>query len=421
MDKDTLLDFLAPYDEDLYAELMNTDDVQGFINKHRADLQSFPGYAEIEKGPEKTPKERVKEAFTSYTDNNPYYVEEKAQLLNLKADEVNALLAELAAEQKAAEEYQAQQQLLYERQKAVEEYQHPYFGMDVDNPINKGLNWLADQIISPDTRKAVIEDPSNTGRIYGNAAVDVIGTGADFLPGVGGIVVGPAIRTGRDIAEDKDLADIVIDRGADLGANLVLNEGLKGIPGVRDLGPLKKVEEKLPMNEWTTQAERAARGKAKLPEVPKFKTTAEAQEWIMKQPKAQRDAYQKALDEAVGKKEIRESISKTQEALDEARKQQNRHSERAQQWTKEHPVKAGIGEAIPKVTTGVEKTTVHKSKEQLKDDKKVSNPKKIKGDYNKALDYIIEQNKRQWAAGFRPNSTDDIVAKAYQKWLEEEN
>ena len=49
------------------------------------------------------------------------------------------------------------------------------------------------------------------------------------------------------------------------------------------------------------------------------------------------------------------------------------------------------------------------------------NPKKIKGDYDKALNYIIEQNKRQWAAGFRPNSTDDIVAKAYQKWLLEEN
>lgn len=421
MDKDTLLDFLGQYDEDLYAELMDTDDVQGFINKHRADLQSFPGYAEIEKGPEKTPKERVKEAFTSYTDNNPYYVEEKAQLLNLKPEEVNSLLAELAAEQKAAEDYQAQQQLLYERQKAVNEYQHPYFGMDVDNPVNKGLNWLADQIISPDTRYAVIEDPSNTGRIYGNAAVDVIGTGADFLPGAGGIVVGPALRTARDIAEDKELTDIITDRGIDLVANLALNEGLKGMPGIRDLGPLRKVEEKLPMNDWTVQAERATRGKAKLPELPKFKNTTEAQEWILKQPKAQRDAYQKALDEAVGKKEIRESMSKTQDALDEARKQQNRQSERAQEWAKKHPVKAGVGEAIPKVTTGFEKTAVHKTKEKFGDDKKVSNPKKIKGDYNKALDYIIEQNKRQWAAGFRPNSTDDIVAKAYQKWLEEEN
>ena len=49
MDKDTLLDFLGQYDEDLYAELMNTDDVEGFIAKHTAELQSFPGYAEIEK------------------------------------------------------------------------------------------------------------------------------------------------------------------------------------------------------------------------------------------------------------------------------------------------------------------------------------------------------------------------------------
>lgn len=421
MDKDTLLDFLGQYDEDLYAELMDTDDVQGFINKHRADLQSFPGYAEIEKGPEKTPKEKVKEAFTSYVDNNPYYVEEKAQLLNLKPDEVNSLLAELAAEQKAAEEYQAQQQLMYDRQQAVNDYQHSYLGMDTSNPVNKLFNWAADKIISDDTRKAIIEDPNNTARIAANAAVDVGGTAADFMPGVGGIVVGPALRTGRDIAEDKELADIVAERGMDLGANLVLNEGLKGIPGVQDLGPLRKVEEKLPTGKWVEQAERAARNKGKLPDMPKFKNLTEAQEWIMKQPKAQRDAYQKALDEAVGKKEVREAMSKTQDALDEARKQQNKNTERARRWANEHPVKAGVGEAIPLLTVGAEKTGVHKTKEGLTGSEKISNPKKIKGDYDKALNYIIEQNKRQWAAGFRPNSTDDIVAKAYQKWLLEEN
>ena len=421
MNKDTLLDFLGQYDQDLYNELMNTDDVQGFINRHVKDLQSFPGYAEIEKGPEKTPKEKVKEAFTSYVDNDPYYVTEKAQILNLQPDEVNSLLAELAAEQKAAEDYQAQQQLMYDRQKAVNDYQHSYLGMDTDNPVNKLLNWAADRIISDDTRKAIVEDPSNTARIVGNAAVDIGGTAADFMPGVGGIVVGPALRTGRDIAEDKELADIVTERGMDLGANLALNEGLKGIPGVKDLGPLRKVEEKLPTNEWVELAERANKNKGALPDMPKFKNLTEAQEWILKQPKAQRDAYQKALDEAAGKKEVREAMSKTQEALDEARKQQNRQTERAKEWAKQNKGKAAVGEAIPRLTTGFEKTVVHKGKEGLTGSEKISNPKKIKGDYDKALDYIIEQNKRQWAAGFRPNSTDDIVAKAYQKWLLEEN
>lgn len=421
MDKDTLLDFIGPYSDDLFNELMSTDDVQGFINRHRKELQSFPGYAEIEKGPEKTPKEKVKEAFTSYDDNDPYYVEEKAKLLNLKPDEVNSLLAELAAEKKAAEEYEAQQQLLYDRQQAVNDYQHSYLGMDTSNPVNKLLNWAADKIISDDTRKAIIEDPSNTARIAANAAVDVGGTAADFLPGVGGIVVGPALRTGRDIAEDKDLADIVTERGMDLGANLVLNEGLKGIPGVRDFGPLRKVEEKLPTNEWVELAERANKNKGALPDMPKFKNLTEAQEWILKQPKAQRDAYQKALDEAVGKKEVREAMSKTQDALDEARKQQNRQTERAKEWTKQNKGKAAVGEAIPLLTVGAEKTGVHKTKEGLTGDQKIQNPKKIKGDYDKALDYIIEQNKRQWAAGFKPHSTDDIVAKAYQKWLLEEN
>lgn len=420
MNKDTLLDFIGPYSDDLFNELMSTDDVEGFINRHRKELQSFPGYAEIEKPKEKTPKEKVKEAFTSYDDNDPYYVEEKAQLLNLKPDEVNSLLAELAAEQKAAEEYEKQQQLLYDRQQAVNNYQHPYFGMDVDNPANKALNWLADRIISNDTKKAIIEDPSNTARIVGNAATDIGGTAADFMPGIGGIVVGPAIRTARDVAEDKELGDIITERGMDLGANLVLNEGLKGIPGVRDFGPLRKVEEKLPMNDWVVQAERAKARKAALPDLPKFKNMSEAQEWLMKQPKEQREAYQKALDDAFGQG-WRKDLDKAREVLEETRKKENRQSQRAAEWKKEHPVKAGVGEAIPQATKGLEKTGFHKSKEALSGDQKIANPKKIKGDYDKALDYIINENKRFWAAGFKPNSKDDIIAKAYQKWLLEEN
>lgn len=420
MNKDTLLDFIGPYSDDLFNELMSTDDVEGFINRHRKELQSFPGYAEIEKGPEKTPKEKVKEAFASYDDNDPYYVEEKAQLLNLKPDEVNSLLAELAAEQKAAEEYEKQQQLLYDRQQAVNNYQHPYFGMDVDNPANRALNWIADRIISNDTRKAVIEDPSNTARIVGNAATDIGGTAADFIPGIGGIVVGPAIRTARDVAEDKDVSDIITERGIDLGTNLVFNEGLKGIPGAKDFGPLRRVEEKLPTGKWTEFAEQAKNYKATLPEIPKFKNRAEALEWLSKQPKAQQEAYQKALFDAYGKG-WRKELDKAREVLDEARKKENRNSKVAAEWKKEHQVKAGVGEAIPLATTGLEKTGAHKSKEALSGDQKIANPKKIKGDYDKALDYIINENKRFWAAGFKPNSTDDIIAKAYQKWLLEEN
>ena len=421
MDKDTLLDFLGQYDPDLYAELMDTDDVEGFIARHTADLQSFPGYASIEKPKEKTPKERVKDAFAKYEGNDPHYVEEKAGLLNLPNEDVVNYLAELAAEQKAAEEYEKQQQALYERQQAVNGYVHPYFGMDKDNPANKALNWLADRVISNDTRNAIIEDPSNTSRIVGNAAADIGGTAADFMPGIGGIVVGPAIRTARDVAEDKELEDIITQRGSDLATNLVLNEGLKGIPGIRDMGPLKKIEEKLPTNSWVELAEKAKKAKGSLPELPKFKNMSEAQEWLMKQPKNQREAYQKALDDAYGQG-WRKDLEKTRETLDEVRKKENRQSQRASEWSKEHKVKAAVGEGIPQATKGLEKTTVHKGKEAATtEQKKVENPKKIKGDYDKALDYIINQNKRQWAAGFKPNSTDDIVAKAYQKWLKEEN
>ena len=229
MNKDELLDYLGTVDADLYKDLMSYEgSTEDFYKQNKKRLRELPDFPEIEdklKAP-KTPKERVKDAFDDYTELDPYYVEQKANKLNLPLDEVNKYLGELENERQQTQALEQKAALDYERQKAVDDYKHRYLGMSENNPINKGLNKIADFIISSDTRKAIKEDPNNTGRIVGNAVADIGGTAADFLPGVGGYVVGPGIRAARDIAEDKSLDEILLNAGTDVGSNFILGKDL---------------------------------------------------------------------------------------------------------------------------------------------------------------------------------------------------
>lgn len=422
MNKDELLDYLASTDAELYKDLMSYDGkTEDFYKQNKQRLRELPDFPDVEdklKAP-KTPKERVKDAFDDYDGLDPYYVEQKANKLNLNVDEVNKWLNELYNERKAAEEFEKKAQLDYERQKAVDDYQHRYFGMSEDNPLNKGLNKLADLVISNDTKKAIIDDPNNTAGIMGNAGADIVGTSLDFLPGYGGVIAGPAVRAARNYANGKDLDEVILNAGTDAGTNLVLMHGLKGIPGVKDIGPLHKIEEKMPWNDWVKLSERAGTKAKKLDDVPKLNTYAEAQEWINKQPKEYKDVYQKAYD--ASKHSPNASIQEANKALNEQKNLIQRQSYRATQWAKEHPVKSAIGANVPGAIIGTERTALHKETNDMlnKQDKPV-NPKKIKGDYNKALDYLIEKNKRQWDAGFAPReNAGEITWEAYKKWMEE--
>ena len=67
----------------------------------------------------------------------------------------------------------------------------------------------------------------NTGEDVRDLMLGTIGLGADLLPGVGGVVLGPIARTTRDIANDAPLYEaghnFVTDAGLNLGANVLPN------------------------------------------------------------------------------------------------------------------------------------------------------------------------------------------------------
>lgn len=210
-----------------------------------------------------------------------------------------------AEDRKAMMKELTDEKIQKEREDAVNNYEHSYFGMDKDNPINKGMNWLADKIISDDTKKAIIEDPSNTSRIVGNAATDIGGTAADFLPGVGGYVVGPAIRMGRDIAEGKDASTIAENVGKDLAVNAVVGAGLKGVGGIADDVPIfKGAARKLKdtIGKWEDLIEQSKKDipNAKTPHTTKTKT--EMQDFVDGLPEHERKAYDDVLKDGNWKK-----------------------------------------------------------------------------------------------------------------------
>lgn len=426
MNKDELLDYLASTDAELYKDLMSYDGkTEDFYKQNKKRLRELPDFPDIEdklKAP-KTPKERVKDAFDDYNGLDPYYVEQKANKLNLNVDEVNKWLNELYNERKAAEAFEQKAQLDYERQKAVDDYKHRYFGMSEDNPINKGLNKVADFIISSDTRKAIKDDPNNTGRIIGNAAADIGGTAADFLPGVGGYVVGPGIRAARDIAEDKPLDEILLNAGTDVGSNFILGKDLKRL-GVNDFGPARQIEELLPTSKWAEKANKAySFKKQNFDKIPDLKTRRDYNRWIEKQPSETRDAYYKVLEDTKGhSNKVKEALENKKEELKDIYNAERRKIATADAWVKDNELKAALGREIQ---PGIQRTIWNESQEAVKDkltgaNDKLTNPKSIKGDYNKAIDYVIKNTKKQWEAGFVPNAVPgDITYEAYKKWMEE--
>ena len=428
MNKDELLDYLGTVDADLYKDLMSYEgSTEDFYKQNKKRLRELPDFPEIEdklKAP-KTPKERVKDAFDDYTELDPYYVEQKANKLNLPLDEVNKYLGELENERQQTQALEQKAALDYERQKAVDDYKHRYFGMSEDNPINKGLNKIADFIISSDTRKAIKDDPNNTGRIVGNAAVDIGGTAADFLPGIGGSLVGPGMRAVRDVAEDKPLDEILLNAGVDVGSNFILGKDIKRM-GVADAGPLRKIDDVLPTSEWADKANKAySMPKKELnKEIPHFKTRGEAVDWIEKQPKEIRQEYWKTLEETRGHgNKVMEAITDKQDELRNLYNKERGRVRDAQEWVKQNKTKAALGRELQ---PGIQRTIWNESQEAARDkmtgaNDKLTNPKSIKGDYNKAVDYVIKNTKKQWEAGFVPNAVPgDITYEAYKKWMEEQ-
>lgn len=396
------------------------DAVNAFIKKWAPYIQeNFQNWEELDYSAGVPLKERMtKDGVNPTLMGNTNYLEGLARKYSSTPEEVSKTIAEIGKEkeaadekQKLADEYKREAEAKFARQKAVDDYQHSYLGMDLDNPINRGLNWLADLVISDKTKKAVVEDPNATGRALANVGVDVVGTGADFLPGIGGIVVGPALRTGRNIAEGDKTSEALIKGGLDLGANAALAKGLKGIPGVKDFGPMRKVEEMLPTSEWSELVEKGTKKFTRAADEIPVKTKHEAYEWISKQPAEHRDFYKAALE----KDGVKGLETARKQIIDENLKTLN-EKKAAKQWMEDHKIKTVVGEAIPQVTVGSERTGVHTA--STSEEPKMKNPSKIKT-HSDAIDFIIDNQSKQWEAGFKPHDMSGIVGEAYKKWESE--
>lgn len=433
MNQDELQEFLADnVNADVPVDIQNqmmTDatalDFASFQKKWDKYLQdNSEGWSKL-RASTKTTKERVKEAFGNDIPSDNWLSEMHAkELSDIPIEDVRAAIAEIGKEkeaadekQKIADEYKREAEARYARQKAVDDYQHSYLGMDLDNPVNIGLNKLADFIISDKTKRAVVEDPNDAGRIAGNIAVDIGGTAADFIPGVGGYVIGPTLRTGRNIAEGDKASDIVREAALDYGGNIALSQGLKGIPGIGDFGPLRKIEDKT-IGKWKEVAENLEKDVDfdNVFTVPSFASKGEFFKWAEKLPPETRKEVQKIVassSEADVRKNLQGYVKKNVE-------ENIRLSENMPYYKKyaaEHPVQTFVGKTIEPVTVGAERTAAEHGT-RTPTEYKTSSPKKIKT-FDDAIGFIIDSNKRQWEAGFKPRDMSGIVGEAYKKWESE--
>lgn len=406
------------YDE-LSLSLAQSKDPTEWFKSNSQTLELYPGYNKFAKQI-KPLDERFKSEVgdKDWSKASKAFRRDIAETLGVDESELDKTFEELRRKQGLTDEYQREQQLKYDRQKAVDDYKHSYLGMSEKNPLNVGLNAIADFVISRDTRKAVAEDPDNSGRIAGNATVDIVGKTADALPGFGGIVAGPALRAGRDIAEDKDWEDVAANAGTDVLTNAILAKGLKGVPGVNDIGFLHKIEETIPMGQWS-QAARAELKEA--PIVPTFKDRNAIVDWIKQQPKEYQGAYNQALVNTKKKsmKTVNKELQKTEKDLQKKYLDEAYLTKADQAWVENHKVKTALGLGYDDVVRMVERGTLGKGQEAINDkiEGKIENPAKIKGNYDKALDYIIRNTKKQWEEGFTPNKQDgELMYEAWKKW-----
>lgn len=414
------------------------DAQNAFLKKWSPYIQeNFQNWEEIDYKQGQPLSERLSADNVSYDKPNENIIEGLARKYNSTPEEISKALSEIKAktaasnaEEQKAKDYQKERQLLADRQKAVDNYQHSYFGMDKDNLLNIGLNKLADLVISDDTKRAIVEDPNNTSRIIGNAAVDIGGTALDFTPGAGkaakavSYLAGPALRTGRDVAEGKSGADIAKNAAIDFGGNVVLGEGLKGISGLGDMGALRKVEEKIPTNEWAETARTSNKSLEKSwPKIEGVSTNKKQFDAALKgQPSSAKKEYKSIYNsnEVQGNQELLEK------KIEEARKKHNaqvqetnRERISARSELKGKIVKPFVGQTIDAGTIGIERSATKKLKTTPPKYTKPSEVKDIKT-HDDALNYIIENTKSQWEAGFKPNPVKgDILFEAYKKWESE--
>lgn len=400
----------------LYAELQFTP-IDEFIAKNKDELMSVPGFLDLYNQSMSAPHGMTSEQIDSYFDT----AAEKDAYRKYEAE----YQKQLKDKEKDVAEYDPEKE---RRRQLVNEYQHDYMLLP---PAGDWLaNKLADLVISPATKEAIIEQKS-TPEIMTRGASDIVAAGLDAYPGAGlvgkGIsyLAGPTIRSINRATSDKDFE--FADYAKDYGTNAVLGEGIRGLAGIKDLGPIQKVLDKIPLNKWYEMVKAAAGSKLRKLTLPK--EGEEIGDFLNRIPMSERELY---LDEASKAmvESVKESAKKSKlsdEAIhdlakDDARraiisKQRDETLEGAKNlykdawntnWLYDHPAKAMVGGTYGGGTQAVEEGIARKALEPE------GNARERKQKRDSALDYIIKENERMWKAGFKPNG--GIELQAWRKW-----
>lgn len=399
----------------LYAELQFTP-VDEFITKNKDELMGVPGFLDLYNQTMNAPHGMNSEQIDSYFDN----ASEKDAYRKYE----NEYQKQLQNKEKDIADYDPEKE---RRRQLVNEYQHDYKLLP---PAGDWLaNKLADLVISPATKEAII-DQKPTDEIMTRGASDIVAAGLDAYPGTKLIgkgvsyLAGPTIRSINRAASDKDFD--FADYAKDYGTNIVLGEGIRGLAGIKDLGPVQKVLDKMPLNKWYDIVKSIAGTKLRKFTIPKEgeKTadflsripTAERDLYLETAAKADIDAIQEAAKNNIPN-EIMEDLEKSNARRAIITKQRDEILEHAKNqkknswnydWVRKHPTKALVGGVYGSGGKAVEEGIARKALEPE------GNAKERKQKRDSALDYIIKENERMWKAGFKPNG--GIELQAWRKW-----
>lgn len=200
--RDWLIESGNPRAESLLNSLnqMNLDEWE---QKHRRELRKIKGYADLEKSTVSL-RDRARGEFDNYVDNPEWYIKGKAAKLGVNIDDLKKTLGEL---QKEKEYFEGRER----RKKEVKEGFKWNFASDwakqryIDTPEKSYWN-------NPELSVEHIPDVAD-------AAAGFVAGMADFIPGLGGTVIGPSIRAARNAAEGQNAGDVIKNLGIDLGAN----------------------------------------------------------------------------------------------------------------------------------------------------------------------------------------------------------
>ena len=403
IDEEKLEQLLEDNYGELYKELQFMP-VDEFVAKNKDKLKAVPGFLDLYSVTSNAPHGMTDVEIESYFDKDS----DKANYRQSEA-EYQKQLAEKTKEAEGFDPDRAR------RKKLIDEYQHSYFGMDTSNPINKGLNFIADAVISPGTKQAIIEDEP-TWKIGLRGASDIAAVGADAIPGIGGYVIGPTIRGANRLTND-DLEGAGSDIALDYGGNVILGQGIRGLAGVQDLGPVQRLLSKIPFERWS-EIFRGVWG-PKGPKMPN--KTGNAFDYINSLPPETREQIIDAATEELAKqtssydkkilnKELEEEIAKTVDADARQYVKDRAKANLNQDWSRANLGKALGGMTAEDAIRTFEKGSARAGNKYLRSGSE--DPKQKK--YDTALDYIIKENERMWKAGFRPHA--GIELEAWKKW-----